>query len=307
MPVISVGNLAMGGRGKTPVAIHLARVLIAAGERPAVLSRGYGRRRVEDGAVVVSDGRHLLADLDRSGDEPLLVARVVRGAVVVVCEQRAVARALAECALGATVHVLDDGFQHRAIARAVDLVIVSPRDLTDRRLPFGRLRQPVRALAAADVIVMDAEQHGDADAPDVTGVAVLRDKPVFSLRRTLGPAVPLEPDRPWLAGTGPVLALAGIARPERFAQSLRAAGWSVARTSGYPDHYPYDRRDLTRIADAAREAGASAVVTTEKDAMRLLPLRPLPLPIASVPLDVTIEPAAAFQSWLAGRLAEARA
>ena len=94
-PVVSVGNLAMGGRGKTPVVAYLAKSLIAAGERPAILSRGYGRRRVEEGVVVVSDGEHLLADVDRAGDEPLMLARTVPGAIVLVCEQRATAAALA--------------------------------------------------------------------------------------------------------------------------------------------------------------------------------------------------------------------
>ncbi len=102
----------MGGRGKTPVVAYVARLLVEAGERPAILSRGYGRRRQEDGVVVVSDGRHLLADLDRSGDEPLMLARTVPGAAVLVCERRALAGALAERRFGATVHVLDDGFQH---------------------------------------------------------------------------------------------------------------------------------------------------------------------------------------------------
>src|SRR5262249_53672063 len=149
-PRISVGNLAMGGRGKTPAVVHLAKLLLEAGEKPAVVTRGYGRQRREDGAVVVSDGQHRLADLDRSGDEPLMIARAVPGAAVVVCEQRSVAATLAERVLGATVTLLDDGFQHRAIERDVDLVIVAPVDLEDRPLPLGRLRESVAALRRAD-------------------------------------------------------------------------------------------------------------------------------------------------------------
>src|SRR5204863_5351833 len=95
-PIVSIGNIAMGGRGKTPLVAYVARLLVAAGERPAILSRGYARRVVEDGVVIVSDGTHLLADLDRSGDEPLMLARAVPGAAVLVCEQRAIAAALAE-------------------------------------------------------------------------------------------------------------------------------------------------------------------------------------------------------------------
>ena len=149
---ISIGNLAMGGRGKTPMAIHLARLLLEAGERPAVLSRGYGRRYVEDGVVIVSDGAAIRADLDRSGDEPMLIALAVPGAAVLVSDERRLAAVLAERVLGTTVHVLDDGFQHRTMARDVDIVIITPGDLADRRVPFGgcgsrcgRWRAPTRS------------------------------------------------------------------------------------------------------------------------------------------------------------------
>src|SRR5687767_14460080 len=143
----------MGGRGKTPLVQYLARTLVADGERPAILSRGYGRLRVEDGVVVVSDGRHLLADLDRAGDEPLMLARDLPGVPVLVCEQRAIAGAMAHHAFGATALVLDDGFQHRQTARDVDIVLVTPADLTGRRAPFGRLRESPSVLARADAVV----------------------------------------------------------------------------------------------------------------------------------------------------------
>ncbi|HWB17766.1 MAG TPA: tetraacyldisaccharide 4'-kinase, partial [Vicinamibacterales bacterium] len=105
----------------------------------------------------------------------------------------------------------------------------------------------------------------------------------------------------------PVLALAGIAPPARFTAALRAAGWDVAGVLAYPDHHRYDARDLDRLARASADARAEAVVTTEKDAVRLRPLRPLPVPVAAVPLTVTIEPADEFETWLTSRLAEARA
>jgi len=297
-PVVSVGNLAMGGRGKTPVAMEVARILVAAGERPAVLSRGYKRRRREDGVVIVSDGRHILADVERGGDEPMLIAQRVRGAAVLVCEQRAIAAALAETVLGATVHVLDDGFQHRALARDVDLVLLSARDLRDRPLPFGRLREPLRALVRADAIISEDELDPHT-LPD-------QSRPRFALRRLLGDPIPLEPDYPWPAGRGPVVAAAGIAEPARFTRALEAAGWSVARSVAFSDHQRYGTGDLATLAAAVRETGAVGVVTTDKDAVRLLPLRPLPVPIAAIPLDVSIEPAPVFASWLLERVRHAR-
>jgi tetraacyldisaccharide 4'-kinase len=300
-PVISVGNIALGGRGKTPVVAHLARLLVRAGERPAILTRGYARRRPEDGVVVVSDGEHLLADLDRSGDEPLMLAADVPGACVLVCEQRSLAGALAERALGATVHLLDDGFQHLDLARDVDIVIVSPEDLADRPVPFGRLREPVAALAAADAVVVD---RGPADAG--------RDGPsgrasrTFTMTRTLGAPVPLEPGRPWDLSSKRVVAVAGIANPGRFADSLQAEGWMLADRLNFGDHHRYTRRDLGRIAEAAARAQAP-VLTTAKDAARLRPHRPLPFPAAYVPLEAAIEPAADFAAWLFSALREARA
>jgi tetraacyldisaccharide 4'-kinase len=304
-PVISIGNLAMGGRGKTPVVALVTRQLLAAGERPAILSRGYGRRRADEGVVIVSDGRRLLADLDRSGDEPLMLARMLPGAAVLVCDVRAIAARLAERRLGTTVHVLDDGFQHTSMARDADVVIVAPADLRGRRLPFGRLRSPVAALARADAVILDGTD-GDDVRRRLAEVTQPATPAVFVLRRSLGSPVAIEPERPW-PGRGPVVALAGIAEPQRFAQALGGAGWDVARTVAYRDHHRYGARDVARIAAAVGESGAAGVLTTSKDAVRLLPLRPLPVPIAAVPLEVAIEPAATFADWLRQRLEDARA
>jgi tetraacyldisaccharide 4'-kinase len=307
-PVISVGNLSHGGRGKTPVVALLARMLVEAGERPAILTRGYARRLPADGVVVVSDGAHLLADLDRSGDEPLMLARDLPGARVLVCAQRALAGALAERVLGATVHLLDDGFQHVQLARDVDLVVVGPEDLDERRGTFGRLREPVEALAAADGIVMDAWSPGSSDPglPGPEGPGLHRANGWFTLVRSVDQPVPLEPARGWDAPNRRVVAVAGIARPQRFVDLLRAEGWEVVESLAFGDHHPYTPADLSRIAEAASRTGAP-VLTTAKDAVRLLPHRPLPVSIALVPLQVSIEPAGAFAGWLFERLREARA
>jgi tetraacyldisaccharide 4'-kinase len=315
-PVISVGNIAMGGRGKTPLVAHVTRLLVEAGERPAILSRGYGRRRAEEGVVIVSDGTHVLADVDRAGDEPLMLARRVPGAAVLVCDQRAMAGALAERVLDATVHVLDDGFQHRSVARDIDLVVVSPRDLEDCRMPFGRLREPASALERADAIVWD--EAAEAMSLEVAGPGPqgpedrlsrapgLGRQAEFFLSRTLGDPVPLEPERGW-PGTGAgVIAVAGIANPKRFVAALDSRGIHVSYVIEFPDHHVYSARDVEHIARSMDEWGAASVLTTEKDATRLLPRRPLPVPIAAVPLDVQVEDARAFREWLFARLREHR-
>jgi tetraacyldisaccharide 4'-kinase len=304
-PVVSVGNLRVGGTGKTPTVAHLARLLIEMGERPAILSRGYGRRSAPDGVVVVSDGRRMCADLDRSGDEPLMLARAVEGARVLVSRDRYLAGRLAETHLDATVHLLDDGFQHLTLARGTDLLIVGPDDLADARtLPAGRLREPLSAASRAHAVLVAADTEEQAR----TVAASLGVGDGFRLVRTAGTPQRLDAVRASapIRGTAPVLAAAGIARPDRFFSELRAAGWDVREAVGFPDHHRYSREDAARLAERARKAGAKAIVTTEKDVVRLLPFRPMPSPVVWVPLDMRIEPAPAFRAWLAARLVAER-
>lgn len=278
--VVSVGNIAFGGRSKTPTVAHIARLLVEMGERPAVLSRGYGRRLVEDGVVVVSDGKRLLADLDRAGDEPLMLAKELPGVPVLVCEQRAIAGALARHRFGCTALVLDDGFQHRQMARDLDLVLVAPEDLTGRRAPFGRLRESVSALKRADALLWVGGDTKESPSQMKTfRLAVHSRKP------------PIEP------GTR-VFLLAGIAGPERFTRAAVEAGLVVAGSWTPGDHHRYTTGDVARLARDVQASGAAGVLTTSKDAIRLMPLRPLPFAVFEWPLSVTIEPANQFAAWL---------
>ncbi len=305
-PVISVGNIAVGGSGKTPLVSHVVQVLQELGERPAILSRGYARWRRSDGATVVSDGTSLVADLERAGDEPLLLARRHRAVPVVVAVDRHLAGLVAERRLGCSVHVLDDGFQHFALERDVDLVLLAPADVEHPdTLPTGHLREPLDAAEAATALVVP-----DADHAQATSVALAaRVQTVFRLRQGLDLARLVEPVGRVAApaiGTR-VLAVAGIARPGRFFGALEANGWSIAGTVTFADHHRYTPADLGQIAETMRTAHAVMVVTTEKDLVRFLPLRPLPVPMAWVPLHVRVEPAAEFREWLKQRLESARA
>jgi tetraacyldisaccharide 4'-kinase len=303
-PVISVGNLASGGRGKTPIVAHLARLLVEAGERPAILSRGYARTDPADGVTVVSDGTHVLADLPRAGDEPLMLARAVPGTRVLVSPDRYWAGSLAERRLGATVHLLDDGFQHVALARDVDLAVVAAADEQDRPMPRGRLREAFGAVRLADAVIVLGEPPAEAAALAARwGIA-------HAFTAGARPAVPRAVD-PWggavrVPRDRPVVAVAGIARPDAFFADLEAAGWRLAARLPFRDHHPFTAGDVSAIAARVRETGADAVVTTEKDAVRLLPLRPLGFAAAFVPLAMTVEPADVFAPWLFDRLAAAR-
>jgi tetraacyldisaccharide 4'-kinase len=300
-PVVSVGNLRVGGMGKTPVAAYVATLLVDMGERPAILSRGYGRKSHQDGVVVVSDGSRVLADLDHAGDEPLMLARALRGVPVLVSPDRYLAGQLAETRLGATVHVLDDGFQHLSLARDVDLLILSREDAADgRTLPWGRLREGLDAASQADALLVP-----DADAVEAHGLAArLGLSEGFGLARSVrAPRVVVAAGvTTWLEPGTRVLAVAGIARPERFFADVAASGLVLVGTSAYRDHHRYTARDVRLLADEARRAGADAVLTTEKDLMRLLPFQPFPVTLAWLPLEVAVEPAVAFREWLRQRL-----
>ena len=302
-PVISVGGLCVGGSGKTPVVARVARLLMAAGERPAILTRGYARRRPLDGITVVADGAAVLVDVDVAGDEPLMLARALPGTRVLVGANRFLAGRLAERRLGATVHVLDDGFQHHALARDVDLLLADEADVHDRPLPAGRLREPLAGAAAADAVLVTAADAGAAGrVAQALGVATL-----FRVKRSAG--APRAIDTGAVARLSPgarVFAFAAIARPERFFDDLRAAGWQVLGTRAFRDHHDFSRRDLEGVLLAARAMGADAVLTTEKDAVRVK-THGLSAPIAAVPLSVDIEPADAFERWLLERVAAARA
>ena len=304
-PVISVGSLTVGGSGKTPVAAHVANMLLAVGERPAILSRGYDRQAPEDGVVVVRDAERLRADLARAGDEPLMLARAITGAAVMVSADRYLAGRLAEARFGCSVHVLDDGFQHIVLERDVDLLVFGARDLDDTQLfPAGRMRERLETASLADaVLVTDASQ---SDAEQIAGrLDVPR---AFRVSRGLGAPQMADPaGAPATVSEGArVLAVAGIAYPTRFFEDLEAAGFTVARTLTFRDHHPFSRRDVEQITRQARADRVDLVLTTEKDLVRLLPHQPMAVPLASVPLIVHVEPAADFRAWLEERLSIAR-
>jgi tetraacyldisaccharide 4'-kinase len=299
--VISIGNLRVGGSGKTPATACIARLLLARGERPVILSRGYARQRSTAGVTVVSDRSRVLTDVAHAGDEPFLLARTLPGVPVLVCANRYQAGLEAESRFAASVHLLDDGFQHVKLARDIDLLLVDSDDLTDRVLPAGRLREPLSNASIAHAVITPGTNRELARSIATRlGVA-----DAFTMTRGLGAAVSLS-DTGMPGSDGPVFAVAGIARPERFFDDLRAAGFSVCGTQRFPDHHPFTPLDIDRIVDKARTAGAAGVVTTEKDAVRLPPMSGVSLPFAAVPLLASIEPTEEFGTWLAERLVRAR-
>lgn len=303
-PVISIGALRVGGSGKTPLTAHLARLLLAMGERPAVLSRGYGRADAADGVVVVREAGRVVGRLSTAGDEPWMLAQSLDGVAVVVCPDRYLAGRLAETQLGATVHLLDDGFQHLPLQRGTDLVVVSPADLDAAVLPAGPLRERLSTARYADALVV----VGATGSQRKTMVEQLGPPRWFAARRRLGAALVRAPrlKSGEIAPGTPVFAVAGIARPERFFDDIRDAGLAVHGTQAFRDHYRYAPRDAAHIVAAAQAAGAAVIVTTEKDGVRLEAMLPLALPVATMALALEVEPAEAFRAFLAERLATER-
>jgi tetraacyldisaccharide 4'-kinase len=264
-PVVSVGNLGVGGSGKTPVVARVAELLRDAGEPVSVLSRGYGGTFRGD-ALVVSDGSALLAGASEAGDEPVMLARALPGVVVAVGPRRdAVGRAV-EARFGRRVHVLDDGFQHLRLERDLDIVCLDVRDLDDRPMPAGRLRESPSAIDRADVVLLTRLEA--ASEAEIRGLeSRLGPDRTFRVARRLDgwrtldgrPAAP--PVRPFL--------LAAIARPERFERDVAADGITVVGRAFFRDHHRFQAADLAGAEAQARAAGADAVVTTAKDAVRL--------------------------------------
>ena len=289
-PVVSVGNLTVGGTGKTPMAIRVAGMLRDRGMRPAVLSRGYGGSSAA-GVLVVSDGRQLLAGPEEAGDEPVLIARRLPGVPVLAGAKRAVTGRYARENFGADVLVLDDGFQHRWIRRDLDIVLLDSREPLGNGflLPRGPLREPPEALERAGVVVLTrSEERGDALGGPLAGLVAGR--PVLRTRirptrliATDGAELPLS----HLAGRR-VFAFAGIARPESFRRTLEGLGADVAGFRALPDHHRYGAEDVRRIERAFDETGAEILVTTEKDGVKLSGLAAAPQRVFCLAIETEI-------------------
>jgi len=266
-PVISVGNLSVGGSGKTPFVIFLGERLKARGLEFDVLSRGYGRKT--RGVRLVDPG----GSSPEFGDEPLLITRRLE-VPVIVGEDRYQAGVFAEGKFGSRLHLLDDGFQHRSLARDFDIVLVSADDARDRLLPAGRLRESRQSLYRADAIVLTA--GASADGLPLDG------KLVWRVRRGIAPAnVPTRP-----------IAFCGIARPQSFMLQLRRAGIEPAAEAVYRDHHAYTEKDIRELIALKARSEAEGFVTTEKDAINLGGFFSALEPIAVVPVTMDLVDAA---------------
>ena len=303
--VISLGNLTVGGTGKTPLTSHVAALLRESGYRVGVVSRGY-RRRGGSAALLVSDGRTILADAASAGDEPFLIARDNPAVPVAIGADRVAAARLLVRACSPEVLVLDDGFQHRRLARDLDLLLLDGRDPwgNGKMLPRGPLREPIASVRRADAFVL-TRSTGQVPAEVLSVLERFRPgAPLFHCHLeprgfvgTDGEAVGLSSLRGFSA-----FAFSGIARPERFEDDLRSLGVRIAGTRRFPDHHRFRRRDLEEIVLEARQHAADVLVTTEKDLVRIQDPPQGSPPLFALVIQPIFPNYPAAQEWLLDRL-----
>ena len=279
--VVSIGNLSVGGSGKTPFVLLLGDLLKARGLKFDILSRGYGRKTR---GVALVDPAGSARDF---GDEPLLLARRLN-VPVIVGEDRHAAGIFAEQKFGPQIHLLDDGFQHRALARDFDIVLVTPEDVRDRLLPAGRLREPLSSLRRADAVVLTSGASREAFP--------LAQKLVWKARRGIVPTN--MPARP--------VVFCGIARPQNFVAQLRTAGIEPVAEAFFRDHHAYGEQDVRDLLNLRQRSEADGFVTTEKDAVNLDGYLAALEPLAVVPVKMDLTDAANAVDTMLTRIAERR-
>jgi tetraacyldisaccharide 4'-kinase len=283
-PVISVGNVTVGGTGKTPVTAYIARLLLSQGLKVTILSRGYGGS-LEGQTVVVSDGTTVMLRATECGDEPFLLAATTPGLSVVIGPDRYAAGLVAMKQLAPDVFILDDGYQHIQLHRDLDILLLdATRPFGNGwTLPAGLLREPRSACARADLIIHTRCPEG------ITAAGIIAQRPFCTARHRLtgilsltgGEMLPFDS----LHGTH-VLAFSGIADPQFFFDGLRAHGLNPVATLSLPDHVQYDDSLIDEIKKAMLTTGANYALTTEKDGVKL---QHLPVGLAEKTLLARLE------------------
>ena len=302
-PVISIGNITAGGTGKTPTAIMVAGLLQRHGFKPAVLSRGYGGTR--KGINVVSDGRSILSNPEEAGDEPFLIARTLANVPVVTNPDRFAAGTLALATLGIDIIVLDDGFQHRPLYRDINIALLdSERPFGNGCLiPRGSLREMPSSLSRADLIILTrsgpaAEESEQRLKDAFPGKAVMRARHEADcvVQVGSGDTHPLS----FIAGKK-IAAFCGIAQPGSFRELILKAGGDIVFFKEYEDHQKYGLADVNYLKQQAGRASAQAIITTEKDSIKL---ENMDFPgLFALRIAVKVENPE-FPEWLLSRLAK---
>jgi tetraacyldisaccharide 4'-kinase len=292
VPVIGIGNIVMGGTGKSPCVRLVAEKMAAGGRRVAIVSRGYGApRRKTSYPIVVSDGTRTTPGAYAYGDEPAMLAEQLHNCIVIVDPHRVRGGAFAVERYGADVIILDDAFQHRRIFRNLDILLLdcaAPFG-NGRLIPAGHLREPAGNAARADVILLTRCETSPGETTVSAIRAVNPRAPLITSRhipihvRTLpdGPRIPIQ-----RIANKKTAIFCGIARPHDFASTLEKTGATIVWKRFFPDHHYFSRQEMESVAAEAVRAGAETVITTEKDAVRIPPGVSWPLPVYALVIEL---------------------
>jgi tetraacyldisaccharide 4'-kinase len=310
-PVISVGNITVGGTGKTPCVMMLARMLQQSGFRPAVLSRGYGGKS-SDAVNIVSDGKKILLDVERAGDEPVLMAKSLLGIPVVTGAKRIVTGKAVIDQFGVDVLICDDAMQHRQIFRDINLVLLDKSALKNRLhlLPRGRLREPVSGIKRASAVLLTRTDEGAHINRPMADILEAEKIPVFkSVHRAVAiisadgrvsqPMSELKDKN--------ICAFCGIANPGSFEKTLLAAGAKILSFDIFPDHHRFKKPDLKKLKAGFMRQNADYLLTTEKDVMRLQKQPEFLKTISFVRIDMEMtDPDDQFKKFILRQLSAAK-
>ena len=301
-PVVSVGNLTVGGTGKTPLVVCVANILLRRGWKPSILTRGYGRSSKEE-MIVVAPGVGRRANAQEVGDEPALLARALPEVPLIMCADRFRGGQAAEERFQVDAHILDDGFQHLALARDVDLLALdATQSISDWRvLPAGRQREPLSALRRAQIVVLTRTDSADPKFLEELVCKVHPAAKVFRSRTNLlgwrdamsDAAVSTEGIR-----AQKVAAFCGIGNPRAFFADLRRWGFSLVAEDAFPDHHVYTGEEIQQLVENARKNGAAALLTTQKDAVKFSRDWTPQLPILACEIEAQIVAAEEFERTL---------
>jgi tetraacyldisaccharide 4'-kinase len=294
-PVISVGNITVGGTGKTPLVQWLAERLADRGQKVCILTRGYRRENVNH-QVIVSDGDHVLSDVAQAGDEPMMLAQSLLGKSAVVCHaDRVSAAAWTIEHFKSDVLLLDDGFQHRRLARDLDIVTIDATNPfgNGRLLPAGILREPIKSLSRADCIVLT--KTSDEGATELLDrVRRLTNASIFQSRTTIQGFERLDANRQDKDAANvnqPLAAFCGIGNPCSFFEELRDAKLDVRHEVVFRDHHKYSQADVDHLTEQAKANGARVLITTAKDAVKLQTLTfELPCYVSQIGIEIADAP-----------------
>jgi tetraacyldisaccharide 4'-kinase len=291
VPVVSVGNITVGGTGKTPLVQWLAQHLADQGRRVCILTRGYQRENAKQ-QIAISDGKQILSDVSQSGDEAMMLAQSLVGKAAVVCDaDRVSAAEWAIENLQSDVLLLDDGFQHRRLARDLDIVTIDATNPFGNRrlLPAGILREPIKNLDRADCIVLTRTSvEGPSELCErirqVTNAPILHSRTHIANIRRLDSA---DGGREIAALNQPLVAFCGLGNPSAFFNQLRAAHLDIRNENIFRDHYKYSQADIDRLTQQAKDKGAQALITTAKDSVKLQSLNfQLPCYVAEIEVEI---------------------